>query len=119
MGQYVFVDRLPEQRTPAACRALKPRSKLLSKTVVSFQIIWTTPDTITIDKDGIHNIEFIDRVTRALFQNDRKNQTDKRNNQKNLRNHSCFRLSRNDSTDKAKYPVEKIVRRITAGDNVW
>lgn len=39
--------------------------KLQPKTIGAFQIIWTTYDTVTIDKDGIHDKVPTDRVTRT------------------------------------------------------
>lgn len=35
----------------------------MSKTVSNFEIIFTAPDTVTVDEDGIPNTVFVNRAT--------------------------------------------------------
>lgn len=97
-GQYVFLDRPPEQRTPAACFENELRSKLVSKTVQRFWIVSTTPDTVTVGEDGIHNSVSLNRVTRAPAEIAATDETTKLPSRK-MRETPPTRLSGNDGTE--------------------
>lgn len=62
-GPRVLIDRLPVQVTKFAYGANASKSKLLSKMVVRIKVISATPDTVTVDANGIHNTLFGDWAT--------------------------------------------------------
>lgn len=76
-GQYVFVDRQPEQLIPAALLAHQPRLNLLSKTIEPSEIVSTMPDTVTIDEDRIQNTVHINCVPRTPEKTEAGDETDK------------------------------------------
>lgn len=118
LGQYVFVHRPPEMLIPAACLGHELRSKLLSKAAGMFRIIQSPPDTVTTNEDSIHNTVFMDRVSTAPDEIIAKIEADKRSIHKNWHEPSSTRLSHNDRTDEAAYPLEQIIRHIGTGNNI-
>lgn len=116
--QCLLFDRSSKQLTPSAPLHHETRSKLQSKTVRPFHIMCSTPDTVTIDEDGLHNTSQTYHVTGTADETDAKNRTNKRHTHKNMREPSPARLSRNEETNEAEYPFEKIIRHIRTRDNI-
>lgn len=68
-GDTVFVDRPPlfvAAAHFADSMANATYNKLLSQASEPFHVISVQPRTLTIDKNGISNTDFVDRATRAL-----------------------------------------------------
>ena len=67
-GQYVFVNRPPKRALTEDERTsveVLGRNKLLTKAYGPFKVLSSTPETVTIDEQGIPNIISNDRVRLA------------------------------------------------------